>query len=237
MLADVDAVINAQLQRPKPSLEAAVIAWAGGLIHASQIEKVLTILGTIQDPDDPDIRRWGSLERLTEPASPRIAEQAAALAVADRQAMADAVLGVALAITADPARGLLGQVAALRAVNSVRADLTDLAQLSRTQCRLVAGLEAIGDPASALQVAPLKLLKNSQLRADGSSYERSSPLRCSGLATPLTAPLPSPSFRNSLPRQWRAGRSPASRPALGQPSHSSALVATARPHWPLPASS
>ena len=102
----VDAVVSARLRRPDPSPEAVIIAWAGGLLHARQAARALGVLGQPRAADgDPDVLRTGDLERVTDPASPRLAGQVAALAVRDRQAMAAVLLDEALRITADPGCG------------------------------------------------------------------------------------------------------------------------------------
>src|ERR1039458_10206161 len=124
--AAVDAVINALLPPGKPSDEAVVVAWAGGLMHARQASRALEILtaGRHQDagPHDAgrDVLRWESLARLADPAWPRLAEQVAALSVLERQAMAAVVLEEALAIGADPAAGLVDRVAGGQAAHRVR---------------------------------------------------------------------------------------------------------------------
>jgi tetratricopeptide (TPR) repeat protein len=160
VVAVVDAAVNARLTRPAPSLEAAVIAWAGGLAHVRQVDRALGILGATRTEDDPDVRRWESLERLADPAlaAPRLADQVAAdLAERDRLAMAGAFLDVALALTQAPGAGLIDQVAAVRAALHVRVDLPeDLSargELARARSALAAALEALGDHAAALQAA------------------------------------------------------------------------------------
>ena len=106
LLEVVDAVVSARLRRPDPSPEAVIIAWAGGLLHARQAARALGVLGLPRAADgDPDVLRTGDLERVTDPASPRLAGQVTALAVRDRQAMAAVLLEEALRITADPAAG------------------------------------------------------------------------------------------------------------------------------------
>ena len=69
-VAVVDAAASGRLVRPAPSPEATVIAWAGGLVHARQADRALGILGATREEDDPDVRRWESLERLADPAAP-----------------------------------------------------------------------------------------------------------------------------------------------------------------------
>jgi tetratricopeptide (TPR) repeat protein len=151
----VDAAASGRLTRPAPSMEATVIAWAGGLVHARQADRALGILGVTRTEGDPDVRRWESLERLGDPATPRLADQVATgLTGGHRRDMAAAFLEEALALAADPEADLAGKVAGLRAAHRVRADLPAPARdLSRAQCELVAALEALGDHAAALQVA------------------------------------------------------------------------------------
>jgi tetratricopeptide (TPR) repeat protein len=151
----VDAAVSGRLTRPTPSLEATVIAWAGGLVHARQADRALGILGVTRTEGDPDVRRWESLERLADPAAPRLADQVATgLTGGQRRDMAAAFLEEALALAADPEADLAGKVAGLRAAHRVRADLPAPARdLPRAQCALVAALEALGDQAAALQVA------------------------------------------------------------------------------------
>jgi hypothetical protein len=160
VLAAVDAVISAQLPPGKPSAEAVVVAWAGGLLHARQAERALGVLapGRDQDADQggaghDDVRWQEPLVRLADPASPRLAEQVAALSAGDRCAMAAVVLDEALAIAGEPGAGLVERVVAVRAAHRVRGDLPGGGGLPRAQCELAAGLEALGDLAPALQAA------------------------------------------------------------------------------------
>ena len=81
LLAAVDTVINAALDRAKVSPEATVLAWAGGALLIRQADRALEVLGADRQHDDPWVARSASLARLTDPASPRLAEQVAALAV------------------------------------------------------------------------------------------------------------------------------------------------------------
>jgi tetratricopeptide (TPR) repeat protein len=154
LLAVVDAAVDARLARPVPSREAVVIAWAGGVVHARQADRALGILGAARVDDDPDVRRWESLERLADSADPRLADQVVVdLRAADRRALATAFLGEALSIARTAGTSLVDKVAALQAVHRVRADLAGRGQLPRAQCELVAALEVLGDAAAALQVA------------------------------------------------------------------------------------
>ena len=160
LLEVVDAVAGSRLRQPDPSPEAVIIAWAGGLLHARQAARALAVLDLPRAADgDPDVLRAGDLERVTDPASPRLAGQVAALAVRDRQAMAAVLLEEALRISADPGRGLVGRMAAAQAAHQVRDDLVsgDRSALPGVQRALDAALEALGEPAAALQVAAAAL--------------------------------------------------------------------------------
>jgi hypothetical protein len=154
LLALVDAVVSARLRRADPSPEAVIIAWAGGLLHARQAARALGVLGLPQAASgDPDVLRTGGLERVTDPASPRLAGQVTALAVRDRRAMAAVLLEEALRITAGPGRGLVERMAAAQAAHQVRGDLADRSALPGVQRELAGALEALGEPTAALEVA------------------------------------------------------------------------------------
>jgi hypothetical protein len=161
LLALVDKVVSARLarlQRPDPSPEAVIIAWAGGLLHARQAARALGVLDLPQPAsDDPDVLRTGDLERVTDPASPRLAGHVIAMDVRDRQAMAEILLAEALRITADPGCGLVERMGAAQAAHQVRADLADRSALPGVQRELAAALEALGEPAAALDVATAAL--------------------------------------------------------------------------------
>jgi hypothetical protein len=142
LLAVTDEIISARLQQPDPSPEAVITAWAGGLLHARQTARALGVLGLPQAADgDPDVLRTGNLERVTDPASPRLAGQVTALAVRDRQAMAAALLQEALRIAADPGCGLVERMAAAQAAHLVRGDLADRGALPGAQRELAAALD------------------------------------------------------------------------------------------------
>ena len=154
LLAVVDAAAGAPLALPAPSREAAVIAWAGGLVHARQADRALDILRATRNEHDPDVRHWESLERLASPPTRRLEEQVTAdLGPGTRRAMAAAFLDEALTLAQDPQPSLIDKVAALRAAHQVRHDLPAAGQLPQAQCELVAALEALGDHAAALKVA------------------------------------------------------------------------------------
>lgn len=153
LLAAVDTVITGALDRAKVSAEATVLAWAGGALHIRQADRVLEVLGAERQPDDPWVVRSGGLARLTDPASPRLAEQVAALAAATRRQLAAVVLDEAVNIARDPDATLVGRVIARQAAHHVRADLAARGQVTTVQGMLIRGLERLGDPAAAYQVA------------------------------------------------------------------------------------
>jgi hypothetical protein len=149
----VDAVADAMLERARPSLEAVVLAWAGGALHERQASAALDVLGAIRQDDDPRVVRAGSLVRLAGPADGRLAGLAAVLPVGDRQKMAAVVLGEAAGLTADASAGLVDRVVARQAAHHVRGDLAGRSGLARVQIGLIRGLEKLGDPAAAYEVA------------------------------------------------------------------------------------
>ena len=149
----VDAVAEGVLERARPSGEAVVLAWAGGALHARQAAMALQVLGAESQDDDRRVARGGSLVRLSGPADARLAGLVAALPVADRQALAAAVLGEAAALATDPSAGLAERVVARQAVHHVRGDLADRGGLNSVQVGLIRGLETLGDPAAAWDVA------------------------------------------------------------------------------------
>jgi hypothetical protein len=153
LLADVDAVITAALDRAKVSAEAAMLAWAGGALLIRQADRALEILGADRQQDDPWVARSASLARLTDPASPRLAEQVAALAARVRRQLAAGVLQEAVSVAGNPDATLVERVIARQAAHHVRGDLDAPGQLTTAQCALIRGLEKLGDPAAAYQVA------------------------------------------------------------------------------------
>ena len=88
---------------------------------------------------------------------PRLAEQVTALAVRDRQAMAAVLLEEALRITTGRGCRLVERMAAAQAAHRVRGDLADRSALLGVQRELAAALEALGEPAAALEVATAAL--------------------------------------------------------------------------------
>ena len=71
--------------------------------------------------------------------------------------MAAVLLEEALRVTADPGCGLVERMAAAQAAHQVRADLADRSALPGVQRELAAALEALGEPAAALEVAAAAL--------------------------------------------------------------------------------
>jgi len=156
----VDEVIDAQVNRAPPSELAVVLAWAGGILHTLQAERAVEVLGGGRPGEDGDVVRFESLVRLADPASPRLAEQVRVLTTGERHRMAEMVLDTAVEIGADLQAGLVEKVVGWQAAHRVRADLRDHAQLVSVQCQLVHGLEDLGDPASAYQVAETALTQS-----------------------------------------------------------------------------
>ena len=155
VLSTVDAVINSRLQRPPPSAGAVAVAWAGGLVHIRQAERMLTVLGVPHEAGDTELLRLGPLIRVADSASPRLAEHVLAIADPVRRVLAAGILEEALSLAAEEASGLVERVAALQAAHRVRGDIPAgaSAALAEAQRLLVAGLEALGDPGPAYDVA------------------------------------------------------------------------------------
>ena len=157
-LAATDAIINAAADRAKVSAEATILAWAGGALLVRQVERALEVLGADQQQGDPWVVRSGELARLTDPASPRLAEQVAGeLAAHTRSRLAAVVLEEAVSIAADPSATLVERVIARQAAHHVRRDLNDRGQLTTVQCMLIRGLEKLADPEAAYRVATTAL--------------------------------------------------------------------------------
>ena len=153
VLAEVDAVVDASLDRAKPSPEAIVLAWAGGALHARQADQALAVLQAARLEPDSRVVRPGSLARLAGPADTRLDEQVAVLPAATRRRLAAAVLSEAVRLAADPGAGLVERVVARQAAHRVRAELDDRSGLAGVQYALIRGLEKLGDPAGAYEVA------------------------------------------------------------------------------------
>jgi hypothetical protein len=82
-----------------------------------------------------------------------VAGLVAALPVADRQELAAAVLGEAAGLAADAGAGVVERVVARQAAHHVRGDLADRGGLAGVQIGLIRGLETLGDPDAAYEVA------------------------------------------------------------------------------------
>jgi tetratricopeptide (TPR) repeat protein len=153
--AAVDAVIRNGVQRAAPSPEAAVLAWAGGLAHASQADAALIVMDATRIAADGDVARVGGVARLTDPADPRLLGEPEALPVRDRQALAAAFVDQAVMVNLDPKSGLVDRAVCGLAAHRVRRWLTGPAcdRLPRVQARLAADLEELGDHAAARRTA------------------------------------------------------------------------------------
>ena len=153
----VDTVIDTVLARGTPSAQARVLAWAGGVLTERQADQALAILGEPDDPDDPGVIRAGGLARLRDPASSHVRGQADLLAASTRRALAAGVLQEAAGIARDPDATLIERTVARLAAHRIRADLAPSAELTKVQCLLIRGLEQLGDPEAAYQVAAAAL--------------------------------------------------------------------------------
>ena len=67
------------------------------------------------------------------------------------------MLGEAIRLPRTPRPGLVERVIARQAAHHVRADLDDRSGLTGVQCALIRGLEKLGDPAAAYDVATAAL--------------------------------------------------------------------------------
>ena len=153
----VDTVIDAALARGTPSVQARVLAWAGGVLTERQADQALAILDEPSDPDDPEVIRADGLARLRDPASSHVPGQADLLATSARRALAAAVLAEAAGIARDPDATLMERTVARLAAHRIHADLDPSAELTTVQCLLIRGLEQLGDPEAAYQVAAAAL--------------------------------------------------------------------------------
>jgi hypothetical protein len=70
LVAVVDQVIDARAHQADPSPEAVVLAWAGGVLQASQAERALDILGAQQSDTDEYVVRFESLGPVGRPGLP-----------------------------------------------------------------------------------------------------------------------------------------------------------------------
>jgi Tetratricopeptide repeat len=134
-----------------------VLAWAGGVMHARQAARALAVIGADASSADDHVVRSRPLVRLADPASPRLREQVADLAGTTKRRLAEALLDEAISVAADPAAGLAERVVAWQAAHRVRGDLADRDRIGQVQCELIRGLEELGDPAAAYEVAAAAL--------------------------------------------------------------------------------
>jgi tetratricopeptide (TPR) repeat protein len=154
----VDTVIDAIMARGEPSVRARVLAWAGGVLTERQAEQALLILDQPSDPDDdPDIISSGGLVRLRDPASSRVRDHAGLLSTSTTRKLAAAVLQEAVHVARNPGATLTERTVARLAAHRIRAALDPSAELTKVQCLLIRGLEQLGDPEAAYQVAAAAL--------------------------------------------------------------------------------
>ena len=104
-----------------------------------------------------DVIRFESLIRLADPASPGSLSRYASLPAASGTRWRRSCLIRRLRSAGILGAGLVEKVVAWQAAHRVRADLADRARLMGVQCQLVHGLEDLGDPAGAYQVAETAL--------------------------------------------------------------------------------
>jgi hypothetical protein len=188
VVAAVDAVADAVLKREGPSAEAVLLAWAGGALHVSQADRALQVLGADRDGADARVRRAGQLARLAGPADAQVTGQAAVLPAATRRELAAAVLGEAIGLAADPGAGLLDRVIARQAAHYVRADLPSRTGLTEVQLGLIRGLEALGDPGAAYQVATTALAELDTVPSAGRNERQRQDLLMAALRLAQTKP-------------------------------------------------
>jgi tetratricopeptide (TPR) repeat protein len=149
----VDEVIDNRIRWPEPSQRAVAVAWAGGVLHVAQADRVVGVMGTEQPGVDDDVVRLEFLVRLAGPPSPKLAGQVQILATEERHRMAAAVLETAIRLTATPETSLIEVMVASQAAHRIRGDLEDRTGLATVQCELIEGLEALGDITAAGDVA------------------------------------------------------------------------------------
>jgi hypothetical protein len=170
----VDAVINAKRMREEVSVQAGVLGWAGGTVTIRQADRALQVLGADAQHNDPWVIRSGGLARLSDPVSPRVAEYIAAMSKHDRCQLAAVMLEEAVGIARNPEATLVERVVARLTAHRVRADLGTRNGLTETQCLLIRGLERLGDPDAARQIANEAL---AELPEDTQASERAGLLK------------------------------------------------------------
>ncbi len=156
VVAAVDEVINAEVLRGPPSSQAVTLSWAGGVMHADQLTAIEEHCGW-EAGNASDVDRFPGLVRVSDPSTPRLVEQVRGLSSRQRNDLAQVVVSQAGRIGADPEVGLLDKVVAWQAAHRVRRDTLDRAELLRVQWQLVHGLEELGDPGAASEVAETAL--------------------------------------------------------------------------------
>jgi hypothetical protein len=157
-VAALDEVIDAAQAQSQPSAQARILAWADGILTVGQADQALTVLSEHADrASDPDVIRAGGLARLRDPVSAYIRAQVGLFSTVDRRSLAAAVLGEAVRLASDPDATLVDRAVARLAAHRIRADLDPSAELTRVQCLLIRGLEQLGDPEAAYQIAATAL--------------------------------------------------------------------------------
>jgi uncharacterized protein YidB (DUF937 family) len=155
--ARLDAMIDTALVRREVSTEATVLAWAGGVLTVRQADRALKVLDSLHREHDPWVSRFGGIARLAGSPSVIVARHAESLAASDRHRLAAVLLDEAATIATQSDVTLIDLVVARQAAHRVRGDLEDRAGLTKVQCLLIRGLERLGDPAAAYEVAKIAL--------------------------------------------------------------------------------
>jgi Tetratricopeptide repeat len=168
-LNGIDAIINATVAREEVSAEAKVVAWAGGAMINRQADKALQILGASRKEADSWVIQINGIARLCDPASPRVREQVDVLASDTKRALAVAVMEEAASVASDSDATLIERTVARTAVHRIRVNLPASSELTSMQCALIRGLERLGDPTAAYDVAAVAL---AELPADGQPEQR-----------------------------------------------------------------
>jgi hypothetical protein len=150
----IDPVIEACRVPEEIPVLAVVLGWAGGALTAQQTAQAMHAAEFQPGPGEDAWVAWsGSLVRLRDPRSARVADQVMALGAQVRRVLAAAVLAGAADIARDSQATLVEQTVARLAVHQVRGDLADRDGLAALQSLLIRDLEQLGDLPAARQVA------------------------------------------------------------------------------------
>ena len=203
LLPAVDRVIDTALARAAPSLEAVIVAWAGGLAHPLQAAGGLAITGGRRSPMTPiwcGPDRWSGSPILTGPGSRRLSWPW------PMPRRAGEFLDRALAIRSEAGRGLADRIVAELAAHRVRGDLApgSAGPPLAMQRGLVADLEQAGDHPAALDIAAESLAGCPAERslAQDRQQLRAAVLR---LASITAAAEPDPRVANLIAEAVRGG--------------------------------